>query len=84
MFISLHYIVYLSELALQVRLMVLVLNYQNQMDYVCYRPLKIFINLKDAQGSFCGRLRFGIGNPGIALCEEELGPDGVPFPGIGS
>ncbi|KRX58201.1 hypothetical protein T09_3532 [Trichinella sp. T9] len=86
--------VYLSELALQVRLMVLVLNYQNQvrfwavcsmhqMDYVCYRLLKIFIHLKDAQGTLCGRLRFGIGNPGIALCEGELGPDGVPFPGIG-
>ncbi|KRX29939.1 hypothetical protein T06_16804, partial [Trichinella sp. T6] len=72
----------------------LVLNYQNQaclwkvfsmhqMDYVCYRLLKIFMNLKDAQSTLCGRLRFGIGNPGIALCEEELGPDGVPFPGIG-
>ncbi|KRZ21743.1 hypothetical protein T02_11317, partial [Trichinella nativa] len=53
------------------------------MDYVCYRLLKIFMNLKDAQSTLCGRLRFGIGNPGIALCEGEIGPDGVPFPGIG-
>ncbi|KRZ46593.1 hypothetical protein T02_15277 [Trichinella nativa] len=42
------------------------------------------MSLEDAQSTLCGRLRFGIGNPGIALCEEELGPDGVPFPGIGS
>ncbi|KRX88654.1 hypothetical protein T12_6410, partial [Trichinella patagoniensis] len=40
--------------------------------------------LKDAQGTFYGRLRFGIGNPGTALCEGELGPDGVPLPGSGS
>ncbi|KRY02302.1 hypothetical protein T12_11310, partial [Trichinella patagoniensis] len=68
---------------MQVRLRVLVLNYQNwvrfwavfsmhQLDCVCHRLLKIFIHLKDAQGTFYGRLRFGIGNPGTALCEGEL------------
>ncbi|XP_003367465.1 hypothetical protein Tsp_14987 [Trichinella spiralis] len=56
----------------------------HQMEYVCYRLLKIFIHLKDNQGTLCGRLRFGIGNPGIASCDGELGADGVPFPGSGS
>ncbi|KRY02662.1 hypothetical protein T12_12639, partial [Trichinella patagoniensis] len=55
----------------------------HQLDCVCHRLLKIFIHLKDAQGTFYGRLRFGIGNPGTALCEGELGPDGVPLPGSG-
>ncbi|KRY06828.1 hypothetical protein T01_8114 [Trichinella spiralis] len=40
--------------------------------------------LGDNQGTLCGKLRFGIDNPGIALCEGELGPDGVPLPGSGS
>ncbi|KRY62726.1 hypothetical protein T4D_7435 [Trichinella pseudospiralis] len=43
----------------------------HQMEYVCFRLLKIFI-------------LFGMVNPGTASWAGVLCFDGVPFPGIGS
>ncbi|KRX85834.1 hypothetical protein T01_3959, partial [Trichinella spiralis] len=49
----------------------------NASDGVCLLPSSENIHLfKSNQGTLCGKLRFGIGNPGIASCDGELGADG--------